>query len=166
MKLIVSLFLFVLLLIRFVTLAFAQSSTTPVEKRYDAEIISIQDERILTDDNVKRKYQKINLIITSKEKKDEKLVIENGLLPIITTVEYEVGDKVTISATKDKNGKDEYFITDYVRREPLYLLFGIFIFVTTLVGGKRGIASLFGMAITFLIIFFFILPQILSGRDY
>lgn len=165
MKLIVSLLFFLLLSIGITTPVFAQSSTTPVEKRYDAEIISIKDERLLTDGSVKRKYQKINLIITSKEKKGEKLVIENGLHPIITTVEYEVGDKVIVSVTKDQKGRDEYFITDYIRRWPLYLLFGIFVFITAIIGGKRGIASLFGMVITFLTIFFFVLPQILKGSD-
>ena len=66
MKYIVSLFLFVLLSIGFVAPVFAKSpSPTPVEKRLEALVISIKDERILTDGSVRRKYQKIYLTIIS-----------------------------------------------------------------------------------------------------
>lgn len=86
-------------------------------------------------------------------------------MPIISTLEYKIGDKVSVSISKDPQGKDAYFVTDYVRRDALYWLFAVFAALVLIIGGLRGVFSLIGMGISFLIIFLFVLPQILAGRD-
>jgi len=141
------------------------TSNSSSEKRFDAVVSSIKEQKELTDSGVKRKYQKVELIITSEENKGSKIIVENGLAPVINTVEYKTGDKVSVSVTKDPKGKNTYFITDYVRRESLYLLIGIFFVLTVIVGGLRGITSLAGMVVSFAIIFLVVLPQILKGND-
>lgn len=135
------------------------------EKRVEAVIAEIKEEKDLTDGGVERKYQKLELIVTSDEMKGERIVVENGLVPIITTVEYEKGDEVAVSITKDPEGKSVYFIADYIRRDALYILFGVFVGLALLVGGMRGAASLAGLTVSFAIIFFVVLPLILGGYN-
>ena len=143
----------------------AQSTNNKVEERVEAVVGSIKDQKTLTDGGVSRKYQKIELVVISEKLKNRKITVENGKVPVINTIEYEKGDKVSVSITKDPKGQDVYFITDYVRRDSLYLLIGIFFALTVIVGGLRGITSIVGMVVSFLMIFFVVLPQILKGHD-
>ncbi|HUQ85319.1 MAG TPA: YibE/F family protein [Candidatus Limnocylindrales bacterium] len=135
------------------------------EKRYEGIVSSVKESKLITTDGPKRIYQKLEVQITNKNLKGKIIIIENGKVPVINSVEYGLGDKVVISATRNSEGKEVFFITDYVRRDSIYILFGIFVAVTILIGGVRGLASLFGMVISFLVIFFIVLPLILSGQD-
>jgi uncharacterized membrane protein len=145
---------------------FGQAPTpTPIEERQEAVVNKVLEERVISDSGVKRKYQKLELTGTGGELDDKKIIVEHGKVPIINSIEYNPGDEVVLSITKDDKGKPSYFITDYVRKTPLLWLFGIFIFLTIIIGGKRGIFSVFGMAISFIVIFYFVLPQILKGQD-
>ncbi|OQX50959.1 hypothetical protein B5M47_02485 [candidate division CPR3 bacterium 4484_211] len=78
---------------------------------------------------------------------------------------YKLGDEVVLSYSKDSEGKDLFIVTDYVRRPALAGLVFIFVLLTILVGWWRGVSSMVGMVLSFLVIFKFILPQILAGRD-
>jgi uncharacterized membrane protein len=135
------------------------------EEKMEATITSIKDVKIIEVNGKDQLYQKLELLINNGRLKDKKVIVENGKLPVTNIREYEKGDKVVITVSKDINGKDTFYITDYVRRGSLYLLFAIFAGLTILIGGKRGIASLFGMGLSFGIIFLFILPQISNGKD-
>ncbi len=113
------------------------------EQTYEGEVTKIIEEN--------GNYQKLE--ITSKYKKYE---IENGLYESSQNIKYEVNDSVVLT---------DGMITDYVRRPMLYLLLSIFIIATIVVAGKWGVTSIVGMAYSFYVIFVFILPSILEGRD-
>ena len=78
---------------------------------------------------------------------------------------YQLNDRVVIGYSKGPNNNNFFYITDYIRRRPLFLLFVIFVAVTILIGKWRGVSSLLGMGISFFIIIAFILPKILAGYD-
>ncbi len=78
---------------------------------------------------------------------------------------WRAGDRVLLDSSVDGAGGRDYFIADRVRRAPLYGLILLFVVITILVGRLRGIASLGGMALSFFVIFFFLLPRILAGHD-
>lgn len=86
-------------------------------------------------------------------------------MPLANQQKYKVNDMLIISANKGQDGKINYYILDYVRRDILFFLFLIFIFFTLIIARLRGLASLFGMGISFLVIFFIIIPNILKGSD-
>lgn len=167
MKILKIFLLAIALLICSKSLVFAQTEdkSQKIEERLEAVVTKVSGEKILNDGGVKRTYQNIVLIVTTESKKGKVITVENGKIPIINSVAYRVGDKVSVSVTKDSEGKDTYFITDYIRRDSLYWLFALFIILTLIIGGLRGAYSLLGMFISFIIILFFILPQILSGKD-
>lgn len=167
MKILKIFLLAIALLICSKSLVFAQTEdkSQKIEERLEAVVTKVSGEKILNDGGVKRTYQNIVLIVTTESHKGKVITVENGKIPIINSVAYRVGDKVSVSVTKDSEGKDTYFITDYIRRDSLYWLFALFIILTLIIGGLRGAYSLLGMFISFIIILFFILPQILSGKD-
>ncbi len=113
----------------------------------------------------KQLYQKLELEITKGSLINKKIVVENGNMPLANEQRYHVDDQVIVSMNKNTNGKVNYFISDYMRRDSLTVLFLIFIIVTVVVAKWRGLMSLIGMGISFLIIFLFILPKISTGSN-
>ncbi|MFI7408227.1 YibE/F family protein [Streptomyces sp. NPDC049627] len=65
------------------------------------------------------------------------------------------------SAPKDL----QYSVTDVNRRVPLAVLAGIFALAVVVVGRMRGVMALISLAISFLVLNFFILPAILQGSN-
>lgn len=135
---------------------FAQNSP-PTQESLEASIEKILEE--------KQPYQKIELLVTKGSLKDKKIIVENGDLPVANLQKYKLGDKVVVSYSKDFKGNDMFYISDFVRRDSLIWLFIIFIILTIYIAKCRGLMSLIGMAISFLIIFFYILPNISAGLD-
>ncbi len=113
----------------------------------------------------KQIYQKLELVVTKGSSPGQHLTVENGNIPISNEVVYKVGDQVVVTIPADPDGTGVLYISDYVRRTPVYVLFIIFIVLSVLIGRERGLTALFGMGISFLVIFRFILPQILAGWD-
>jgi len=108
-------------------------------------------------------YQLLEVLVTRGSLKGQTIDIENNTISVANSQRYEVGDKVVFMLTVDFEGNNLYFITDYVRREGLLLLFILFAVLTITVAGKWGVYSLIGMAISFGVIFWLILPLILKG---
>ncbi|WP_193513356.1 YibE/F family protein [Streptomyces griseoloalbus] len=59
----------------------------------------------------------------------------------------------------------QYSVTDVNRRFPMALLAGIFALAVVAVGRLRGVMALVALAISFLVLNFFILPAILQGSN-
>lgn len=75
------------------------------------------------------------------------------------------GEKV-VAAYEPSAPKDlQYSVTDVNRRFPMALLAGIFALAVVVVGRMRGVMALVALAISFLILNFFILPAVLQGSD-
>ena len=134
---------------------------------FEALVEEIIEEKLIKIENSSQDqiYQKIKLLITSGSIKGRKIIIENNIFPSVTSKTYKVGDKVLVSYEKNQRNEDFFYIVDYVRREILIFLFIIFIFVAIIVAGKQGINSLIGMSLSFFVIFYFILPSILKGKN-
>jgi uncharacterized membrane protein len=149
------------------TLAKTETQKAPqTTTRVEAVVTKINtDTTIIEENGDKHPYQKLTLLGTSGIYKGKTISVENGKVDQDGIVRYKVGDKVVLSQTLDFQGKPFFTITDYVRREPLYILIAIFIILTIIIGRLRGFTSLIGMGISFGIIFLFILPQISKSYD-
>lgn len=77
-----------------------------------------------------------------------------------TLVNYKSGERVIVT---EENGV--YGIGERVRTPSLMALFLIFVGVVVLVAGWNGVRSLLGLSFSFLVIFKFVLPQILIGSN-
>lgn len=109
--------------------------------------------------------QKLLLSVNEGSLNGQQITIEHETITSAGKIIFKEGDKVLVSQSQDLEGNAFYQITDHVRRDSLQFLFIVFVLLTVVVAGKRGFTSLLGMGISFLVIFFFILPRILSGHS-
>lgn len=78
---------------------------------------------------------------------------------------YRAGDRVFVDIFQDELGEETVYVVDFVRNKALYLLAFIFILAVIIVGRAKGLRALVSLALSFVVIIKFILPQILAGRD-
>ena len=150
------------------TILFAQeeASQPSEEEILEGRVVDILEEREVGEEGQKQLYQKLEILVTRGSLRDKKIAVEvGGDVSRVGEAKYEKGDEVVISRSKDFEGNDVLYITDFIRRKPLLWLFLIFVILAAIVGKWRGIGSLVGMGVSFLVIFKLILPQILAGRD-
>ncbi|MFI5677078.1 YibE/F family protein [Streptomyces cellulosae] len=75
------------------------------------------------------------------------------------------GEKVVVAYEPSAPRDLQYSVTDVNRRLPMSLLAGIFAIAVVVVGRLRGLMALVALAISFMILNFFILPAILQGSN-
>jgi uncharacterized membrane protein len=75
------------------------------------------------------------------------------------------GEKVVVAYEPSAPKELQYSVTDANRKLPLTLLAVIFAVVVVVIGRMRGVMALVALAISFLILNFFILPAILQGSN-
>ncbi|MFG2680680.1 YibE/F family protein [Streptomyces sp. NPDC048392] len=75
------------------------------------------------------------------------------------------GQKVVVAYEPSAPKDLQYSVTDINRRLPLALLAGVFALAVVAVGRLRGLMALVSLAISFLLLNFFILPSILQGSN-
>jgi uncharacterized membrane protein len=110
-------------------------------------------------------YQRLLLRVESGSLAGEEIVVEEGTVNIISQERlFDVGDRVYVQRAVGPNG-DRFYISDFVRTTPLFLIAVLFLGLVVLVGRGRGLRSLSGTLFSLIVIFFFVLPQIIAGRD-
>lgn len=142
----------------------------PLYAQQNEELMEAEVKRVVSSQKVvvmdkEQLNQNLELEFATGSLKGRVIRIETGVLPMANTPQYQAGDKVSVAAISDASGNMQFFIRDFIRREYLYLLLGIFVLLTLLIARFRGVASLIGMAFSFFIIFKSILPNILAGSD-
>ncbi len=75
------------------------------------------------------------------------------------------GEKVVVAYEPSAPKDLQYSVTDVDRRFPMALLAGIFALAVVVVGRMRGVMALVALAVSFLVLTFFILPAILQGSN-
>lgn len=154
-----------LVIFKLQTPLFAQEMGESVDENLEATVTHIIQEGVIEDELGSHLYQKLEMEVTKGSLDGQTIIVENGNLNSSNLQKYKVGDKLQLVKSTDLDGKDLFFITDYIRRGPLMMLAVLFVVITVLIGGIWGVTSLFGMIFSFFVIFSFILPQLLAGRD-
>jgi uncharacterized membrane protein len=81
------------------------------------------------------------------------------------TRQLEQGEKVVVAYEPSAPKDLQYSVTDVNRRIPMSVLAGIFAIAVVVVGRLRGVMALVALAISFLVLNFFVLPAILQGSN-
>ncbi len=157
--------LFLLFSLPFLGTKIDATSSPSQEEILEGKILVSIKEDVITQGGQQYLYQKLKVLITKGSLINQEVVIEVGDIPIVGQPKYKPGDEILVSYSKDFTGDDVFYITDFIRRQPLLWLFLIFVVLTVTIGKWRGLSSLLGLGISFLVIFVFILPQICAGRD-
>ncbi len=132
-------------------------SESPVQNSYEGKVIRVIEEYENPNGGY---YQKLEIQLI-----DRTVQVEHGIADSPSTQKFSKNDLVVLAGYTDTDGNEYFFIDDYVRRSNLLSLFIIFLALSILVAGKRGITSLIGMFLTFFFIFWLVLPKISSGSN-
>jgi len=157
------LFLFCLLsFLLFPLLTLAQNEPTTTETT--GRIESIIEQQL---EPASEAFQVVEVRIISEGDFDNRLFTVDSRGDYLTGLrhQYTAGQKVKVSILSSPDGNNIVFITDVVRLEPLMWLVILFVVVTLLVGLIRGLSSLIGLMVILTVLFGFILPNLLAGRD-
>lgn len=102
--------------------------------------------------------------VTSENRRGEILTIEQSFNSP-NSPNPKTGDKMKVSIFKNPDGTEQIIITDFIRTNSIYFLFAIFIALVLLVGKKSGLGALVGMAVSFAVLFWFIIPRVTGGQN-
>jgi uncharacterized membrane protein len=111
--------------------------------------------------------QQVELLITTGSLQGQRIVVEEGRLPIADKigVRYARGDRVYVDWNRSPGQADTFYITDFIRTDSLQVLVIVFLILSVVLGGWRGLTSLLGLSISLLVVLYFILPRIVAGDD-
>lgn len=134
---------------------------------FSAEVVKVLElqEKTREDGSVFRQ-QNLKLLGLDGEFKGREIVYEGiSDVEVANANLYEVGDKVFVDAYIDEYGRETFYVVEFVRSSSLLWLAAIFVVLVLIVGRFKGLKALISLALSFVIIIKFILPQILKGQD-
>jgi len=133
---------------------------------FSARVLEILEEKTVSNDfSGESTQQKLKLKALDGTWQDQEIEFDGLQYEVSSANRYEVGDKVLVTSTADNDGNNIFYVTDYVRQGSIYWLAAIFAVVVIAIGRLKGIRALIVLALTFIIILQFILPQILDGSN-
>lgn len=78
---------------------------------------------------------------------------------------YEVGDKVYVEHIKENDGSEYYNVGEYMRGDVTIIAILLFVAVTTIIYGWKGLKSMLSLVCTMGIIIFVLVPLTLKGYN-
>ena len=131
-----------------------------------ARVVEILEEgTVESADGPEQPYQRLLVRIESGSMAGQQIVVEEGVTTIIGDQRlFEPGDAVFLERTVGPR-EDRFYVSDAVRLVPLLFLVLLFVALVAGVGRWKGVRSLGGTVFSLAVIFGFILPQIVAGRD-
>ncbi len=146
----------------------AQREGTRPSEMNDAENAETVEARVVrvVQPDPSQPVQRLELEVVSGPLRGERAKVEQDMgEPVPNDMQYREGDYVLVNIATRPDGGRAMNISDYVRTSGLALLSALFIGFTVLVSGWKGVRSLIGLAISFVVLMGFVLPSILAGRD-
>ena len=131
-----------------------------------AEVMDVLEEGTVQLGEISQQYQVVEALILEGEYEGNSYSVEHGKYQILPEgFRLDRGDRILVTIGVTPNGDVNTYFIDYMRTTPLLVLFAIFVAASVLVSGWKGIQSLISMAVSVMVIFYFIIPQILDGAD-
>ena len=132
-----------------------------------ARVIEVLEEGSLDmGDGMEHPYQRLLVRVEGGSLAGEEVVVEEGTINIVSQERlFDYGDRVYLERVAGVDGNDRFYISDPVRTTPLLLIAALFVGLVVLTGRRQGLRSLLGTLFSLLVLFFFVLPQIVAGRD-
>jgi len=110
-------------------------------------------------------YQRLLLRIEEGSLAGEEIAVEEGTINIISQERlFGPGDRVYVERAVGPDG-DRFYISDFVRAGSLFWAVALFVALVVLVGRGKGLRALGGTLFSLVVIFAFIVPQIIAGHD-
>lgn len=152
----------------FIPKSFAQNTqnTENHDDFFKAKIVDINNDGQETNMDGQTAYlQTLKLIGIEGAWKFKEIKIENNGFNILSPNAYKKNDIMIVAHSQNENGQDHFSVVDFVREGPIYFLGLLFAGLVIIIGRKKGIKALIALTISFLVIIYFIVPQIINGAD-
>ncbi|MFA5124627.1 MAG: YibE/F family protein [Patescibacteria group bacterium] len=146
---------------------FVNAQTKNQNNTFKAKVIKVLEEKKFNreDGSVAIQQNLLLKALSGPLKNKEVTSFGIGDFDVVSVGAYNAGDKVYVDVISRENGDEQYFVTDYIRTGWLYLLAVIFVLLTILVSGRKGIKSLLSLILSFVVIIFLIIPQLLADAN-
>lgn len=126
------------------------------------KVLSDTTEPFPDSDNAYRGEQLLLVQVTSGQYAGKQLQVYNYVSPTYN-VPLSQGDGVTVLISTYSDGTIRATVFEYDREWAVFLILGLFLLVTVLVGGKTGAKSLLGLAVTIAALFYLLIPLLFKG---
>jgi uncharacterized membrane protein len=135
--------------------------------QFRARVIEVIAEQTVTrPDGSQNVQQTLRLEALEGERVGEEIIFDAiNELDVINAQTYDEGDRVMMVATPVPDGGVNYYVTDYVRDHTVYWILGFFALVIITLGRWKGVRALVSLGLSFVVIVWFILPQLLAGHS-
>lgn len=131
-----------------------------------AQVVEILEQgTVELGDGTTQPYQRLVVRVEAGSMAGQEVVVEEGAVNVIGEDRLlEPGDRVFVERAAGLED-DRFYISDVMRLGPLLFIVLFFVVLVVAVGRWKGVRSLGGTLFSLAVIFAFILPQIVSGRD-
>ncbi|MEE4194832.1 MAG: YibE/F family protein [Anaerolineae bacterium] len=131
-----------------------------------AEVVQILESGTVQLGAVEQEYQIAQVRVLEGAYQGQLVSVDHGTYQILPKgFRLSAGEQILVTVGNSPGGELRAYFIDYIRLTPILVLFAMFVIMSILVSGWKGFQSLLSMGISLLIIFYFIIPQILEGAD-
>lgn len=137
----------------------------PVEEQSRAKVLQIIEEGSTVLYNQKHIFQKVTLQILDGSEKDKTFTFTHGNQTTLREDQKVTQGQIVVLQKTTTGDKSIYQIIDSYRLDRTMPLVILFVVVVLAISRLKGLGSLIGLGISFLVIIRFIVPTILAGED-
>jgi uncharacterized membrane protein len=131
-----------------------------------AEIVGILEEGTVSMGNTVQAYQVLSAKLLDGDQAGQIYQLEYGKYQLLSdNYRLKVGDKVLVNLESMGDGSYGVYFIDHVRTNALLVLLLIFIIIGIAMSGWKGVNSMVSMALSILVMFVYVIPQIINGKD-
>lgn len=127
------------------------------------QVLSDNTEKDESAENAWRGEQKLLVDITSGKYAGETFLVDNAVGILTDYGPVKEGDKVVVHISTYSDGTTMTTVYTPNRSGMIYLILGLFVLVTVLVGGKTGAKSILGLVLTIVVLICVYLPLLAKG---
>ncbi len=158
-------FSFVVFLFILNTSSFAQAPNINLKEAFvKGRVIEILKQGPDSINSINVYSEQLKIKILEGAEKNKIVEINRILDPKLLFQRSSRGEEVVVKK-QELQGKTQYFVYEPYRLNSLLLIFAFFLVFIIFVVGKRGIGAVGGLAISVLVITFYIVPQIIQGQN-
>ncbi|HVW66665.1 MAG TPA: YibE/F family protein [Candidatus Peribacteraceae bacterium] len=95
----------------------------------------------------------------------EEFSLDNTIIPGEGGTVMNPGETVVVERLQKSDGSIEYQFKEKYRLPQIGWLVFFFLLLAFIIGGKRGFTSILGLAVSILILLWFVIPRIIAGGD-
>jgi uncharacterized membrane protein len=141
------------------------SDEGPEGALWPATVAYVVDEQEIDVLGEPQTVQRLEVVISGGPRRGEIVTLEHGHGYRVNVARYRAGDRVYVRQIQGADGANIHEIATRDRSFPLMLMSMVFVGLVLLAGGQRGARSLVGLALSFAVIFWFVLPGLGAGQS-